>query len=72
PRPSNAFILYRRAMVKQVKAKHGEKPLGEISKIIGKMWKAETPEFRKKYAIMAEEEKAEHKVKYPGYRYQPR
>jgi len=35
------------------------------------MWRSCPPEVKKKYEARAEEEKRQHKAKYPGYRFQP-
>ncbi|KAI9931339.1 hypothetical protein MW887_011003 [Aspergillus wentii] len=44
----------------------------DISKIIGKQWKALPQETRDEWKDLALEEKARHLQQYPGYRYQPR
>ncbi|KAF3905751.1 hypothetical protein AA313_de0202748 [Arthrobotrys entomopaga] len=43
-----------------------------ISKIIGEMWKNATEETRKEWQSHADEEKRQHMLRYPEYRYQPR
>ncbi|BGP36841.1 hypothetical protein JCM10449v2_000743 [Rhodotorula kratochvilovae] len=73
PRPANAWICYRSARVHELKAssEYAKLPQADISKIIGQLWRDETPEIRRHYELEAERKKAEHKEKYPDYIFRP-
>lgn len=72
PRPRNAFILFRCDFVFQKKVPHEiEKDHRNISRIAGRIWKEMSAEQQRPWVALAEAEKAEHVVKYPGYRYNP-
>ncbi|EPS36538.1 hypothetical protein H072_9933 [Dactylellina haptotyla CBS 200.50] len=43
-----------------------------ISKVIGEMWKNASEDTRKEWQNHADEEKRQHMLRYPDYRYQPR
>ena len=74
PRPPNAWILYRSEKIRTLpplqpgEARRGQ---ADVSRMISEMWKNETEEERSRYERMAEQKKAEHQQKYPGYRFQP-
>ncbi|KAJ3355854.1 hypothetical protein HDU83_002502 [Entophlyctis luteolus] len=75
PRPSNSFMIYRREKQAEILAQYrGQKALhnNTISKVVADMWRGETPEVRQQYAAKADEEKIQHMIKYPGYKYTPR
>ncbi|PVU94406.1 hypothetical protein BB561_002563 [Smittium simulii] len=72
PRPPNSFILYRKDKQEDVIKTNLGVSNKEISIIIGKMWKSESPETKEKYKNLAENEKNKHKKLYPDYKYQPR
>ncbi|KAH9852220.1 high mobility group box domain-containing protein, partial [Lenzites betulinus] len=71
-RPSNAFMLYRtdqhRIMKQNADAPGRE---SDISKQIGKKWKAEPEEVKKLYKARAAATAAEHKRRYPNYKFTP-
>ncbi|GAA6051272.1 hypothetical protein JCM3770_006789 [Rhodotorula araucariae] len=73
PRPANAWICYRSARVHELKAsvEYAKLPQADISKVIGQLWREETPEVRRHYELEAEKKKAEHKEKYPDYIFRP-
>lgn len=73
-RPRNAWILYRNAHLEKVaRLPDGSRqPMAEASKVISRWWKAETREIRATYEAQAEREKAEHRHKYPHYKFQPK
>ncbi|KAI0338069.1 hypothetical protein BDW22DRAFT_1423288 [Trametopsis cervina] len=72
PRPPNAFILFRSSFIK---AQHiPEKIEGNhshLSKIIGKYWKALPREEREVWEAKAIVALAEHRKKYPDWRFRP-
>lgn len=72
PRPPNAWILYRSEKLRVIgESEAPRKPQAEISKIISAWWKGESPDVRAYYERLSDEKKAEHQIKYPGYRFQP-
>ncbi|KAF6760042.1 hypothetical protein DFP72DRAFT_883018 [Ephemerocybe angulata] len=73
PRPPNAWILYRSDKLKEMPpTERGERRAqSEVSQTISQMWRKEKPEIRSQYERLADEKKAEHAIKYPGYRFQP-
>ncbi|KAK2878239.1 hypothetical protein FQN49_001040 [Arthroderma sp. PD_2] len=72
PRPPNAFILYRQNHHPLIKAAHPEYHNNDISILLGKKWKAETPETRAHFKALAEEIKKKHAEDHPDYQYAPR
>ncbi|KAF8069252.1 hypothetical protein FPV67DRAFT_1491669 [Lyophyllum atratum] len=72
PRPPNAFMLFRADFVRQ---KHVpgtiETNHGSLSKIIGNCWRALPLEEKKVWEVKAKHAKAEHKARYPEYRFRP-
>ncbi|KAK2878211.1 hypothetical protein FQN49_001060 [Arthroderma sp. PD_2] len=72
PRPRNAFILFRQQLQGSVVAENPKLANPDISKIIGKMWRGLSAKEQAPWKKHADEEKARHQQKYPGYRYQPR
>ncbi|ERF75012.1 hypothetical protein EPUS_08057 [Endocarpon pusillum Z07020] len=72
PRPPNAFILYRQAHHPIIKAENPGFHNNDISKVLGKQWKEESPAVRQMFKAKALERKAEHSKMYPDYQYAPR
>ncbi|KAJ3535749.1 hypothetical protein NM688_g6932 [Phlebia brevispora] len=72
PRPPNAFILFRSSFIK---AQHiPEKIEGNhsaLSKIIGKYWRTLPPQEKEKWEAKAIVALAEHRKKYPDWRFRP-
>lgn len=74
PRPPNAWILYRSEKIRTLpplQPGESRRAQADVSRMISEMWKSETEEERSRYERMAEQKKAEHHLKYPGYRFQP-
>jgi len=74
PRPPNAWIIYRSDKVHQLPPLQPGQPRraqAEVSKLISNMWANESEETRQEYERRAEEAKAAHALKYPGYRFKP-
>ncbi|GAA5859590.1 hypothetical protein JCM1840_006362 [Sporobolomyces johnsonii] len=73
PRPPNAWICYRSARVHELKsvAHYSKMPQADISKLVGKLWRTESAEVRKRYELEAAAKKLEHKEKYPEYTFRP-
>ncbi len=72
PRPSNRFFIYRAEQTALHKKLNPLDHQTDISKIIAERWKHETPEVIAKYEQKAQAAKAEHKLLYPDYKYQPK
>ncbi|KAI5297097.1 hypothetical protein KEM55_005141, partial [Ascosphaera atra] len=72
PRPPNAFILYRQHYHPFVKAANPEFHNNDISVLLGKQWKAESPQKKAEYKALAEEKKRKHAEEFPNYQYAPR
>ncbi|RDB26968.1 Repressor ROX1 [Hypsizygus marmoreus] len=72
PRPPNAFMLFRADFVRQ---KHVpgtiETNHGSLSKIIGNCWRSLPLEEKRVWEVKAKHAKAEHKARYPEYRFRP-
>ncbi|KAI0765900.1 hypothetical protein BD413DRAFT_606065 [Trametes elegans] len=72
PRPPNAFILFRSSFIRAqhipgaIEGNHSA-----LSKIIGKYWKALPREERKVWEAQAVVALAEHRKKYPDWRFKP-
>ncbi|PFH48244.1 hypothetical protein AMATHDRAFT_65996 [Amanita thiersii Skay4041] len=72
PRPPNAFMLFRADFVRQkhvpgsIEANHGS-----LSKIIGNCWRALPLDEKRVWEVKAKHAKAEHKARYPNYRFKP-
>ncbi|GAA5835982.1 hypothetical protein JCM3766R1_005119 [Sporobolomyces carnicolor] len=73
PRPPNAWICYRSARVRELKntSQYSKMPQASISKLIGELWRGESPEVKKKYEDEAASKKLEHQAKYPDYSFRP-
>lgn len=73
PRPRNAFILFRQKYHQSVLDEATEtKTNPEVSRELGRRWRALPPAERDHWNNLAEEEKTNHAKKYPNYRYMPR
>ena len=72
PRPRNAFILFRCDFVAQKKIPASVEPdHRNISRIVGRVWKAMSDEERRPWLEEAKKERETHKRLYPQYRYSP-
>jgi hypothetical protein len=72
PRPRNAFILFRCDFVAQKKIPASVEPdHRNISRIVGRVWKAMSDEERLPWVEEAKKERETHKRLYPQYRYSP-
>ena len=72
PRPPNAFILYRKDKQSGIAIANLGITNNDISRIIGQMWRNETESVRQQYQALAERVKAEHRIKFPNYKYSPK
>lgn len=72
PRPRNAFILFRSALVRQGKLPtHIQGDHCKISRHAGDLWHSLDDSQRSPWLSLAEKEKEKHASIYPGYRYNP-
>lgn len=73
PRPRNAFILFRQKYHQSVLDEGSViRTNPEVSRELGRRWRALSKEEKEHWNTLAEEEKQNHAKKYPGYRYTPR
>ena len=72
PRPKNSFMTYRAERQHEVLISNPGANNKDVSKIIGAMWRTESPEVKEYYRKRAELHKHEHKLLYPDYKYQPK
>ncbi|KAI0035248.1 high mobility group box domain-containing protein, partial [Vararia minispora EC-137] len=69
PRPPNPFMLFRQDY--QTRLKDQVRDSRNVSTIAGEIWRSMDEKAREPYVKLAEQKKAEHKEKYPDYRFQP-
>jgi hypothetical protein len=73
PRPRNAFILFRQKHHLALIEEGTEiKTNPDVSKELGRRWRALNPQEKEYWNKLAEEEKKAHAEKYPGYKYTPK
>ncbi|KAJ7240466.1 hypothetical protein C8J57DRAFT_1085775 [Mycena rebaudengoi] len=72
PRPPNAFMLFRADFVRQKHIPGSiETNIGSLSKIIGNCWRVLPLPEKYVWETKAKDAKAEHKLKYPDYKFRP-
>ncbi|KAG6819249.1 hypothetical protein H0H93_013796 [Arthromyces matolae] len=72
PRPPNAFILFRSSFVRDQKVTNKvEGNHSNLSKIIGKYWKALPKEQRDEWEAKAAQALIDHRKRYPDWRFRP-
>ncbi|KAJ7485881.1 hypothetical protein FB451DRAFT_1392605 [Mycena latifolia] len=72
PRPPNAFMLFRADFVRQKHVPGSiETNHGSLSKIIGNCWRSLPLPEKHIWETKAKHAKAEHKLKYPDYKFRP-
>ncbi|WP_163370629.1 HMG-box domain-containing protein [Endozoicomonas acroporae] len=69
PRPRNAFFIFRSVRAREVEAFCHQ---SEFSKLVAEDWKKMSEEEKECFVKEAALERAEHKKKYPDYKYHPR
>ncbi|KAI0194280.1 hypothetical protein EV127DRAFT_334086 [Xylaria flabelliformis] len=69
-RPSNSFVLYRKAYSDHIKALVGVRQ-NAISRLAGASWKIESKEVKNKFDEYALEESRQHHTFFPSYKYLP-
>ena len=70
PRPPNAWILFRSHMTRGRTDLEG-RPQSEISAIVSRAWRDASPDVRLPFEELAETKRAEHRIRYPNYRFNP-
>lgn len=71
-RPLNEFMLYRMAYLNAVKEMHELDNAGEASVYLGLSWGIEPGSVRDRFADLAAEEVALHRLAFPHYKFMPR
>ncbi|KAF8894944.1 high mobility group box domain-containing protein, partial [Gymnopilus junonius] len=75
PRPPNSWILYRAHALKNLPPPgpgEGRRSQSEVSALVSNMWRHESESTKSHFERLAEEAKAQHKIQFPDYRYQPK
>ncbi|KAK0443215.1 hypothetical protein EV421DRAFT_1710295, partial [Armillaria borealis] len=72
-RPRSAFILFRCDFVRQKRVPPSvERNPCNLSRIAASLWRGMTALQQQPWKMLAEQEKMEHAVLYPDYKFQPR
>jgi len=71
PRPRNAFIIFRSQFALNYKAREAHPHQNLISRSAAEAWNKLSEEEKHPYKLQADEEKREHRRKYPNYTYMP-
>ncbi|KAI5960700.1 RFG1 [Candida margitis] len=73
PRPRNAFILFRQKYHQAILDEGTViRSNPEVSRELGRRWRALPPAEKEHWTKLAEEEKKNHALKYPNYKYEPK
>lgn len=56
----SAFFLYKQDVYEEIKKKHTDKKITEITKLISEMWRGADSDTKSKYEKLAEKKKAEY------------
>ncbi|KAL8276836.1 hypothetical protein RQP46_010767 [Phenoliferia psychrophenolica] len=73
PRPPNSFFLFRSHAAAEMKTnKDGHKQQKNISVVAGEIWRGLGDEEKKVWDRLAEQEKRDHREKYPAYKFNPK
>ncbi|KAL7938283.1 MAT1-1-3 [Trichoderma chlorosporum] len=72
PRPRNSWILYRQFFSGEFTKCYPGITASELSTLISTKWKSEPPHEKKFWNDLAEQEKRNHRQRYPDYKYRVR
>lgn len=74
PRPRNAFILFRSHAVSTnlIPKDLGIRDHKSVSQVVAAVWRGFGAEEKRQWEELAEQEKREHREKYPDYTYKPK
>lgn len=71
-RPMNAFMVYAQAARRKVAGEYPNLSYAQLSKTLGKLWRLLDVKEKRPFIEEAERLRQQHKVDYPGYKFQPK